>query len=56
MLNYEGEITQANCQEHHLDDVNIAYITATSYSQNTENSTDNAYCAIVYNTQSSPDS
>ena len=38
MLNYEEDITQENCQEHHLvdhemDDVNIASITATAYEQ-----------------------
>ena len=36
MLKYEGGTTQSNRQEHHLvdhdmDDVNIAYITATAY-------------------------
>ena len=61
MLNYEGEITQANCQEHHLvdrdmDDVNIASITATSYEQHIYNITDNSYCAQVYNTTSNTDS
>ena len=61
MLNYEGGITQANFQEHHLvdhdmDDVNIASIKATSYYQHIYNSTDNAYCDHVYNTPSNPGS
>ena len=61
MLKYEGEITKANNQEHHLvdhemDDVNIASITATTHDQHIDNSTDNAYCARVYNTPSNPDS
>ena len=61
MLNYEGDITQANCQEHHLVDnemydVNIASITATEYDQNIDNITDNYDCANVYNTPSNPDS
>ena len=61
MLNYEGEITQVNCQEHHLvdhdmDDVNIASITATAYDQHIDNITDNAYYDHVYNTQINPDS
>ena len=61
MLNYEGEITHENHQEYHLvdhemDDVNISSITATEYDQHIENSTDNDYCAHVYNTPSNPDS
>ena len=61
MLNYEEDITQENCQEHHLvdhemDDVNISFILATSYYQHIDNSTDNDYCAHVYNTPSKPDS
>ena len=46
MLNYEGDITQESCQEHHLvdhemDDVNIASITATAYDHHIDNRTDN---------------
>ena len=60
LLNYEGETTQENCQEHYLvdheiDDVNIAPIIATAYDQNFDNSIDNAYCDHVYNTPSKPD-
>ena len=61
MLNYKWDITQANCQEHHLvdhemDDVNIESITATAYDHHIDNITDNAYCSQVYNTRSTPDS
>ena len=61
MLNYEGEITQANRQEHHLvdhdmDDVNIASITDTAYEKHIYNSTYNAYYAHVHNMPSNPDS
>ena len=61
MLNYKVEITQVNCQEHHLvdhdmDDVNILSITTTAYDQHIDNSTDNDYCDFVYNTPSNPDS
>ena len=61
MLNYKGEITQVNCQEHHLvdhdmDDVNIVSITATAYDHHIDNSTDNDYFDCVYNTPSNPDS
>ena len=61
MLKYEGDITQENCQEHHLvdhemDDVNIASITATAYNQNIDNITDNVYCVHFYNTTNNPDS
>ena len=56
MLNYEGEITQANCQEHHLDDVNISSIIATAYDQHIDNNTDNSYSDHVYNTPSNPGS
>ena len=47
MLNYKGEITQENCQEHHLvdhdmDDVNIASIIATAYEKHIDNSTYNS--------------
>ena len=38
-----------------MDDLNIASITTTSYDKHTENSTDNAYCAHIYNTPSNPD-
>ena len=61
MLNYKGDITQGNCQEHHLvdhdmDNLNIAFIKTTAYDQNIYNITDNAYCAHVYNTPCNPDS
>ena len=61
MLNYEGDITQESCQEHHLvdhemDDVNIASITDTAYEQHLDNSTDNSYCDHVYNNPSNPGS
>ena len=42
--------------DHEIDYVNIASITATAYDQHIYNSTDNSYCARVYNTLSNPDS
>ena len=47
MLNYKRGITQEKFQEHNLvdydmDDVNIASITAITYDQHIDNSTDNA--------------
>ena len=61
MLNYKGEITQINFQEHHLvdhdmDDVNIVSKAATAYDQHIYNITDNDYCYCIYNTPSNPDS
>ena len=61
ILNYEGEITQENLQEHHLvdhdmDDVNVASIRSTVYNKHIENRTGNSYCATVYNIPSNPDS
>ena len=61
MLNYEGEITHENRQEHHLvdhemDDVIIASITATASGQHMDNITDNSYFAHLYNTPSNSDS
>ena len=38
-----------------MDDVNIASIRATTYEDNIDNITDNAYCAHVYNTPSNTD-
>ena len=61
MLNYKGDITQLNFQEHHLvdhdmDDVHIVSKAATAYDQHIDNITDNDYCYCIYNTPSNPDS
>ena len=61
MSNYKGEITQENCQDHHLvdheiDDVNIASIKVTVYEKHIYKSTVNAYCAHIYNIPSDLDS
>ena len=61
MLNYKGDITKVNCQEHHLvdhdmDDINSVSIKATAYDQHIDNSTDNDYCDCIYKTPSNPDS
>ena len=39
-----------------MDDVNIVSIKAAAYDQHIDNSTENTYCAHVYNTPSYPDS
>ena len=59
MINYKGEITHEDFQEHHLvdhdmDDVTIASITATAYDQHIEKRTDNAYCDHVYKNPINP--